>query len=127
MRLTDTEWKVMQAVWSGGPCRARDVHDHLGDETHWAYTTVKTLLDRLEEKGAVTIRKSGNANLYEARITREEARRSAVRDLLDRAFEGAVSPLLHFLADERSLSARERRELRALLEREESRDRRRRR
>lgn len=126
MRLTDTEWKVMQAVWSGGPCRARDVLEHLDGDTHRAYTTVKTLLDRLVEKGAVKIRKSGNTNLYEAVVSRDDAQRSAVRDLLDRAFEGAVSPLLHFLADERSLSARDRRELQAILDREEPGGRRRR-
>ena len=46
--LTDAEWKVMDVVWDRGPVAVRDVHGALEASTRWAYTTVKTLLDRLE-------------------------------------------------------------------------------
>ena len=52
MRLNDSEWKVMQALWGRHPATARDVLEQVERETAWAYTTVKTLLARLVEKGA---------------------------------------------------------------------------
>ena len=45
--LSDAEWRVMQALWDRGPCRARVVLDELEAETGWSYSTVKTLLARL--------------------------------------------------------------------------------
>ena len=115
MKLTDSEWTVMNALWRHSPASTRDVLDTLGHETDWAYTTVKTMLERLVEKGALSSRRRANKNLYEPRITREEARRTAVRSLLDKAFDGAFGPLLqHIVADEK-LSGRDRRELERML------------
>lgn len=121
MRLSETEWKVMNSVWSRGRATARDVHDELLPDTGWAYTTVKTMLTRLADKGAVTVSKEGNASVYEPAVTRDDARHSAVRGLLDRAFDGAFGPFLHHLLNEEKLSKRDRAELRRMLDEEESR------
>ena len=104
MHITEAEWKAMNAVWERSPASARDVLESLENETGWAYTTVKTVLNRLVEKGALTMRRRANTNLYTPLVTRLEARRGEVRALLDRAFDGAFSPLVHFLLDERELS-----------------------
>ena len=109
----------MQAVWDRSPASARDVLDAVGAETRWAYTTVKTLLDRLVAKGALSVRMRANTGLYEPLVTREAARHGAVRALLDRAFDGAFAPMLHFVLTDESLSERERAELRAMLARDE--------
>ena len=94
MKLTDAEWKVMSVVWEQPPTSARTVLDAVGDDTGWAYTTVKTLLDRLVEKGALTATIERNTSRYSPSITRKAARRSAVRGLVDRAFEGGFAPLV---------------------------------
>src|SRR5918999_6247620 len=107
MRLSDAEWTVMQAVWNRAPASARDVLDDVGEETGWAYTTVKTLLARLVEKGALSEGRQANVNIYEPRITRNEARGSALRSLLDRAFDGTFGSLFQHLIDEERLSARD--------------------
>lgn len=110
MRLSDAEWTVMQAVWNRAPASARDVLDEVGEETGWAYTTVKTLLARLVEKGALSEGRSErqtNVNIYEPRITRNEARGSALRSLLDRAFDGTFGSLFQHLITEERLSARD--------------------
>ena len=70
MRLSDAEWTVMRAVWSRAPASARDVLDEVGEETGWAYTTVKTLLARLVDKGALSEDRQANVNIYAPRITR---------------------------------------------------------
>jgi len=87
------------------------VLEEIGRETGWAYTTVKTLLARMVAKGAVRARKRGNASQYEPAVSPATARRSAVRALVDRAFQGAVAPLLHHLVEEERLSAADRAEL----------------
>src|SRR5262245_32056649 len=115
-RLSDAEWTAMRALWERSPASARDVLEVVGPATGWAYTTVKTVLDRLVEKGALKTRKRANVLFYEPRITREAARATAVRSLLERAFDGAFGSLVHHMLSEERLSARERAELRALLD-----------
>ena len=115
--LSDAEWKVIRALWTRHPASARDVLEALHGETGWAYTTVKTLLARLVAKGAASVRLRANTSLYEPLITEAEARRTEVRLLIDRAFGGASVPLLRFVLTEEKFSAKDRAELREMLER----------
>jgi BlaI family penicillinase repressor len=108
MQLSETEWKVMQCLWRQSPLSARAILGELADETGWAYTTVKTMLVRLEDKGAVRSTLVGKTHQYVPRVTRDKAQSTAVRSLLDRAFEGAFSPLLQNLLGDARLSAQER-------------------
>src|SRR5262245_28468254 len=106
MRLTEAEWKLMNAIWTmNRPASARDVMEVLEGEADWAYTTIKTMLSRLVEKGALSQRLRANTTLYEALITRQEAQHSALRTLLNSCFDGAFGPLMHFLLNDEKLSA----------------------
>ena len=118
MKLTEAEWQIMNALWQEHPATARQIMNRLPVGIHWAYTTVKTMLTRLVEKEAVREAKKANTSLYEPVVSQRRARLSAFRSLLDQAFDGAVGPLVHFLTEEEQLSAREKRELRRILERE---------
>ena len=111
MKLTKAEWQIMNALWSEHPATARQIADRLADEVNWAYTTIKTMLTRLAGKGAVRERKSSNISIYEPLLSREKARRSALRAVMDQAFDGAFGPLMHFLVEEENLSAKQRAEL----------------
>jgi BlaI family penicillinase repressor len=119
-RLTDAEWTVMQAVWTAAPATARDVLDAVGEDTEWAYTTVKTLLARLVEKGILNERRRGNASVYEPRFTQGEARGTALRSLLERAFGGSLGALVQHMASEEKLTRKEREKLARLLAEDES-------
>jgi predicted transcriptional regulator len=119
MRLTDAEWTLMNALWERSPATAREIGERLPEDVSWAYTTIKTMLSRLVAKGALEERKRGNTSLYEPIVTREKARRSALRSLVERAFGGAVEPLVHHLVEERTLSRRDRDELIRILSEEE--------
>ena len=116
MRITEAEWKVMKVLWAKSPASARDVLEAIEAETGWAYTTVKTILNRLVEKGALTMRRRANTNLYDAAITRIQARQVEVRSMLDRAFDGAFGPLVHFLLEEQKLSDADREAIRQALD-----------
>lgn len=121
-QLSDAEWKVMRCLWSRSPASARDVMDQVGGETEWAYTTVKTLLARLVEKGAARASMRGNTSLYEPVLGAVPARRAALRTLLDRAFDGTFGSLLLHLVEGERLSRKERERLQQILAAEEGRD-----
>lgn len=116
MRFSDTEWKVMTVVWERAPVSVREVLEALEADTGWAYSTVKTLLARLADKGAVSSTMRGNSRLFSPTLSRDVARRSAVRSLLDRAFDGTLTGLVHHLVEERTLTERERDELKRVLD-----------
>jgi BlaI family penicillinase repressor len=119
MHFSEAEWKVMKVLWQQHPASVRDVLEALAEDTGWAYSTVKTLLARLVEKGAVGVHKRANASLFEPLVAAPEAQRSALRALLDRAFDGTFGALVHHLVAEEKLSPQDRDELRALLEAED--------
>jgi len=122
VKLSDTEWQVMNALWKRHPATAREVADELPHDVTWAYTTLKTILNRLAAKGAVGESKRGNTSVYAPRISRSSARRSALGSLLRHAFDGAVGPLLHFLSEEKQLTPQQRQELLDLLADERNRE-----
>lgn len=113
--LTDAEWKVMHRVWEREEVTARQVLDEVEDQTRWAYTTVKTLMNRLVDKGVLSVRMEGNTGVYSARVGKAQARVAALRDFAEMAFDGAMGPIMHFVLDQEELSEEDRRELRRKL------------
>ena len=111
MKLTQAEWQIMKALWTEHPATARQIMAKLPEGVSWAYTTIKTMLSRLVEKKAVGEHKSGNTSLYEPLLSQRKARLSAFTSMLDQAFDGATGPLVHFLLDEKKLSAKQKKEL----------------
>ncbi len=122
MKLSEAEWQVMKALWRCQPATVRDLIKHLPADVDWAYTTVKTMLTRLEAKQAVSERKNKNVSVYEALVSPQTARGSAWSSFLNQAFDGAMEPLLHFLVRERKLTKKQRHQLAQLLEEEEGRE-----
>lgn len=120
MRFSEAEWKVMRVVWRRPGVAVREVAAELAGETGWSYSTVKTMLARLVEKGALSLEKDANLYRYTATVDERDARRSALRSLLDRAFDGTLGSLLHHLVAEEKLSQPEVEELRALLAAEQA-------
>jgi predicted transcriptional regulator len=106
-RLTKAEARILEQFWKLGTSSVREVLESLPDEERVAYTTVQTLVSRLEEKGAVRkVRKIGNAQLFEAAIDRAEYRSGIVRDLLD-LFGGSPSGLVSNLLESGALTLKE--------------------
>ena len=119
--ITEAEWDVLKTLWTLGPTTARAVADHLTQDRGWAYSTVKTMLDRMAEKSLVKARQVGNVWEFSAAVAEADARRGAWRRFVDAAFGGAVAPALAFIAAEGRLTKKERERLMDLL-REEARD-----
>jgi predicted transcriptional regulator len=115
MKLTEAEWQIMNVLWEKYPATARNISERLESRVNWAYTTIKTMLTRLAEKGAVREKKKGNTSIYEPIVSRTQARHSAVKNLINQAFDGAFGPLMHFLVEDEQLSAKQKKEILELL------------
>ena len=116
--LSEAEWEVLQALWECGPGTVRSVNAELaGRGKSWAYTTVLTLLRRLQAKGWAESDTSGHAHLFRAAATRDEVLRERLRSLADQYCEGSPAPLVLALMDGRGLSPVDLQRLREVLDR----------
>lgn len=118
--ILETEWDILEALWSAGRATARQVTEALQGRRGWHYSTVKTLLDRMVEKDLVVARQVGNVWEYTPALPRHKAQRWAWRRFVDMAFGGALAPTLAFVARDAGLTREDRQELRALLRRLEA-------
>jgi BlaI family penicillinase repressor len=118
MKLTEAEWQIMNALWDEWPATTRQVAERLPEDTNWAYTTIKTMLTRLTEKKVVKESKNGSVGVYTPVLTRQNARRSALKTLANQAFDGAFGPLMHFLLEDQKLSAKQKQKLLEALQNE---------
>jgi BlaI family transcriptional regulator, penicillinase repressor len=95
------ELTCLRALWQLGEGTVHDVRKAVSKERILAYTTVMTLLDRLEKRGFVTRRKPGRSYLYRPKVSRDTLREHAVKQLLDGFFDGSADALLNFLRQPR--------------------------
>ena len=108
----------MKTVWAKEPCAAPTVTEALAGERHWSYSTVKTLMDRMVDKGILTTEKIRNLILYRSTVTQGQAQRSEILKTVKRAFNGALTPMMQFLIQNEKLSEIELLEMETLLKTE---------
>ncbi len=100
----------MEALWSRGPCSIREIHESLPARKRLAYTTVQTMVYRLEVKKAVRrVKKIATAFIFEAAVSREAAQRRLVDELLS-LFGGRSRPIVAHLVDSGTLTLEDVRE-----------------
>jgi BlaI family transcriptional regulator, penicillinase repressor len=109
-RLGDLQLRIMKALWERTSASVGDVHEALG-ANRFAYTTVATMLRKMEVRGLVQHHHEGRRFIYEAAVPPEAVTRSMAHDVLERLFEGSLPDMLHHLLTTREVS---RAELRAL-------------
>lgn len=114
--LTEAEWTIMKVVWENEPCAAGTVQEALKKSKDWAYSTVKTTMDRMTAKGLLEITKIRNLQLFSSMISQADAKKGEFRKMLKRAFDGALTPMMQFLIEEEDLSKDELTELRKLVD-----------
>ena len=119
VELTEAEWEIMRVVWEKQPCAAGTVQEELAKSRDRAYSTVKTLMDRMVDKGWLKIERIRNLQLFHSCISEVEARRGEFRKMLKRAFDGALTPMVQFLIEHEGLSKEEAAQLRELVDRTE--------
>lgn len=107
IRITRFELELMEQLWSLGTASVREIQESLPEKNRPAYTTVQTMIYRLEEKKALRrIKKIGNAHVFEPLITRKAVYRRLIDDLLD-LFGGSAAPVMAHLVESGKLSLAE--------------------
>jgi predicted transcriptional regulator len=123
--VTQAELAIMQALWDHGPATIRQLTEGLytGGVTTAQYATVQKHLERLEKKHYVERQRSPMAHLFAAVVHRDELIGRRLEDVAAKLCGGSITPLLTHLVRTRKLTARERRELRDLIDEQERPDR----
>lgn len=116
-KISDSEWAVMEVLWDQSPRTASEVAKTLRGPTSWAENTVRTLLTRLVEKGALEVQDPpGSPKLYSPAVNREACVRAESESFLGRIFQGAAQPLLVHFARNARLTPEEVLELKHILD-----------
>lgn len=114
-RISEAEHAVMEVLWDRGTASASEVCDSVCETRDWSLATVKTLLSRLVQKGAIETKPDGRRFLYSPLIARADYVGGESRRLVDRLFGGRAASLVAHLAETEALSEDDVSEIEALL------------
>ncbi len=114
-RISESEWRVMQVLWEHGPQTANDVVQQLDGRESWKPRTVKTLIGRLVQKGAVRFEEERHRYRYSAAVREDECIRSETQSFVRRVYQGAMKPALAAFLEDVELSPQEIEELQKVL------------
>jgi predicted transcriptional regulator len=115
MRVSGAESVVMEALWKRHPLSADDIVADVAKEQGWTEATVKTLINRLLTKDAISAERDGRRYLYSPKIVRADYVSEESRNLIDRLFEGRLSSLVTHFSEREQLSADDIAELKRLI------------
>lgn len=115
IRLGRLELQIMNVVWDRGRATVHDVKDTISRGRKPAYSTILTMMRKLEAKGYLSHDVDDRTYVYRPTISRQTVRQGVIGDLLDRLFEGSPSLLLNSLVEQNRISEEELREIRKLI------------
>ena len=113
--LAELQLAIMQVLWERGEATVSDVREALQASRPLAYTTIGTMLSKMEANGQVAHRSDGRINIYRPLLEREDVSRSMLSDLNERLFQGDVTHLMCTLLDGCDISADELKRLKRLI------------
>jgi BlaI family transcriptional regulator, penicillinase repressor len=113
--LSKAEYDILRVLWKDGKLNVREVHDQLRDVYHWAYTTTKTMMDRMTVKGLLRREEFHGVFLYEPLITRPAGLAKFIEFFADRVLEMDAGSVVSLFARSKAISPEEIRELEKLL------------
>jgi len=114
--ISEAESAVMEVLWRTSPVSTEDVVAALKNRQDWQEPTIKTLLNRLLKKEAISAQKDGRRYLYSPVLQRDQWLASESKGLLDRLFGGRVAPLVAHFSKQRKLTKKDFAELKRLIE-----------
>lgn len=122
VRLTASEWSVLDCLWEDSPRTVMQLVADLSGRVGWAKSTTITTLRRMEEKGLVDVKQGTRGKLYAPAVEREQAVIAETHSFLDRVYQGSVGMMMSAMAKRQELSPNEVAELRAILDQIEEAD-----
>lgn len=120
--LSRAEYDILRTLWKKGRLSVREVHDQLQETYGWAYTTTKTMMDRMVEKGLLNRESFHGIYLYKPMITRPAGLARMVQFFADRVLEMDVGSVVSLFARSKAITPEEIEELTELLKQNQTRD-----
>lgn len=114
-RLGDLQLKILQALWTRNEATVASVHDALGGSDRYAYTTVATMLRKMEARGLVRHRTEGRSFIYEPSVAETDVSTGMMDHVIDSIFEGSLAEAVNHLLNNRDVSREELRQLEQLI------------
>ncbi len=115
-RLAPAELDVMKVLWRAGALSAREIHDRVSGRSGWRYSTTRTVVERMVDKGLVTRTASHGLFVYAPAISRAAGLARLVRDFAEQVLELKRAPVAALFAESEVLTPEELKDLRQLLE-----------
>lgn len=115
-KISDSEWEVMEVIWSKKICTSSEIVDALKDNSEWSPKTIHTLITRLVKKGAVDVDKTSTTYKYSPLISERDLKSQETKTFVQKLYGGSLKLLLSNFIREEDLSADEIYELRKLLD-----------
>ena len=103
-RISEAEWEVMKVLWKTSPKTANEIVEELTGKTHWKRETIRTLINRLVQKKALSFEKKGRQYYYFPRLTEAEGIKAEAESLVKRIGGGSIEPMLAAFVEEKQLS-----------------------
>lgn len=119
MKLTPSEWNVLNCLWESSPRTVMQLVAELERTVGWAKSTIITMLRRMEEKGLVRCEQAGRSKAYTPAVERERAAIAETHSFLDRVYQGSVGLMMSAMAQRQELSPEDIAELRDILRKAE--------
>ena len=115
-KISESEWEVMKVLWERSPLTANEIVEVLTQKTSWHRETIRTLINRLVQKGALTFEKEGRQHHYHPRVSEAECTHAETQSFLRRVRVSAIEPMLAAFVEEHRLSAEQITRLKQILD-----------
>jgi len=119
-KISEAEWEVMKALWEKSPLTANEIVETLSKRTRWQRETIRTLINRLVQKKAVSFEKEGRQHHYYPVVAETECVKAETRSFLRRLRASAIEPMLAALVEEQRLSPEQIARLKEILDKKDA-------
>lgn len=121
-KISESEWKIMHLLWHQSPLTIGDMVEQLDKDTGWKPRTIKTLISRLIQKGAVEVRAEGRSNLYYPLAPMDECVRNENASFLNKVYSGTLNRMFLSFIQQSELSNEDIDALKRILDEKKSND-----
>jgi BlaI family penicillinase repressor len=118
-QISEAEWRIMNILWAKHPLKASEIIDELKKSTDWHPKTVKTLLSRLVNKGAISYHKDKQIYLYFPVVSENECVKEETKSFINRVYKGSLNLLVKNFLENNDLTEKDIVELKSILEKKE--------
>jgi len=114
-KIADTEWQVMNVLWTRSPLTATEIIKIVLEKNDWSPKTIHTLISRLVKKGAIKVTKEAPFREYTPDVSQDELRNIETKSFIERIYKGSLQLMLSSFIKEENLTAAEMKELEEIL------------